>query len=179
MRTRELTLTTHSSPTPLSYRRCVNGKNLGFDNYRLTISASVTCSARGVTLAPARPVSPASLISCPLVAAHATNFGRVRTSLLRQQGPAPTGFVTAAFSPRPLALQDSDFRAQDSKLSKNKSRNIALLRIATSVPCRLPCSFRNRLIGEWRIARVFAQKRGEVFSEFTPGLRHSNSQISQ
>jgi hypothetical protein len=39
-------------------RRCVNGKNLGFDNYRLTISVSVTGSARSVT-------PPASLVRFP------------------------------------------------------------------------------------------------------------------
>jgi hypothetical protein len=112
----------HSSPTPLSYPRCVDGKNLGFDNYRLTISASVTCSALSVTLTQAWPVSPASLISCPFVAAYAMNFGRVRTSLLRQRSPVPTGFATAAFRRALWIYGTQNFRAQDSKLSKNKSR---------------------------------------------------------
>jgi hypothetical protein len=94
-------LTSHAT-----YHRRVNGKDLGFDNYRLTISASVTCSAQSVTLLPAWPVSPASLISCPFIADYPRNFGRVRTSLLPQRSPVPTGFVTAAFSPRPLALPE-------------------------------------------------------------------------
>jgi len=39
-----ITLLIRSSHTPLSFPRCVVGKDLGFDNYRLTISVSVACS---------------------------------------------------------------------------------------------------------------------------------------
>ena len=135
----------------------------------------MTCSAWSVTLSQAWPVSPASLISCPFVTAYATNFGRVRTTQLRLRRPAPTGFATAAFSPRPLALpevMDPNSGAQDSKLSKNKSRNIALLGIATSVPYRFPWRLSKTTCRDEKIARVFAQSMGR-FTQNSRGSRHS------
>ena len=127
----------------------------------------MTCSAWSVTLSQAWPVSPASLISCPFVAAYAMNFGRVRTSQLRLRRPVSTGFATAAFSPRPLALPEimglrlwgagqQTFKEQIPKYCTASNRNVC----ATS----FSLVFSKTTYRGWKIARVFAHDTGELYS---------------
>jgi hypothetical protein len=98
------------------------------------------------------------------------NFGRVRTSQLRLRRPASTGFATAAFSPRLLALPEimglslqgagqQTFKEQIPKYCTVSNRNVR----ATSFSLELS----KTTYRDGKIARVFAQSMGRFTQNST------------